>query len=128
MAVGTGVGAAVGGGVAVGRGMTVGGNEVGSIGRIGNAVGVATGAAIDVGNGATVGGNTAVGGVVGAAAATTVDVAAPVGAVAGASCPPDWVQPAKAMRRAAEIKAAAVSFMLRWPVLSEYQLCCVQWA
>ena len=85
-------------GVSVGRGVAVGGNGVG-VGR---------GEAVAVGSWARVGRETAVG-----SGVWVVVAAGGLSAVAtavGASCPPDWVQAAKAMRMAAEIEDAAVSF------------------
>ena len=48
--------------------------------------------------------------VVGTGVGVVGGTAVGVGVAVGASCPPDWVQATKAIRRAAEMEDAVVSF------------------
>ena len=106
----------------VGRGVAVGGAVVGSNGVGAKGVEVGKGVAGAVETVALAGVETAVGGGV-------CDVAVAVGpttvgTAVGAFSPPNWVQAAKASKRATEKIDAAVSFKASRPCLSGYRLHC----
>jgi hypothetical protein len=112
VAVGTGAGVVVGSGVAVGCGVTVGGTGVGAADvNVGTGVAVGSGGEVGSGGKAVVSGR-------GWLSVTAVGQAV-VGTNARASWPPDRLQAAKAITRAAKIEHAAASLIASWPCLPE---------